>query len=100
MAEEQERAENVARMNPSGLDPEAALAMALEASTASLQDETSESEAVVAEAFEKVHPDESGSEISADLCVISVRQETITESCSRYPIDPEMGAEAFSAEVA
>ena len=95
----QERAANVARMNPHGLDAEAALAMALEASTASLQS-TSESEASVADAFEKVYPDEADSEISSDLLVISVQTETVAQSCSRYPIESEMGAEAFPAEVA
>ena len=99
LAEEQERAANVARMNPHGLDAEAALAMALEASTASLQS-TSETEASVADAFEKVYPDEGDSEISSDLLVISVQTETVAQSCSRYPIESEMGAEAFPAEVA
>ena len=102
LADEQERAENMAHMNPIGVDPEAALAMALQASSTSLENDTSDaaawSAAFVAEAFEKLHPDESSSDISADLCVISVRTETIADSCRRCPIESDMGAAAFSAE--
>ena len=107
LAEEQEREANMAHYN-NDIDPEAALALALRASVAQTQEEearpstsgtSAEPSTLVSEAFEKVHAD-SDQEISSDLCVISICNETIAESLVNYPVDSDMGTAAFPSEVA